>query len=332
MHKYLMDMLECPECHGDLKWNIKKETSNRIEEGEAICKVCGAKYPIKQDIGIFLTSQLSRNDLWEESNNQLVQYFKEHPEIKDKLMSTSIQELSPADKFFRALLLEEEGQLSEAKEIFKIAESEIYTSEYIECWNKQEEYISQKLKSSKEPIIDLASGRCYFVEKLAKQTEAFIVATDFSPRILLRNRIWLKYLGVYDKISLLAFDARMTPFKDNSIKVLTSNVGLMNIEEPKNLLKELRRVVGGKFMAINAFYPESDKINGDKIHKLGFDTFLFYSVMMDKFKEAGWEVQVVNQCSSKSSPTPTGKILEGASIDGLPVADTLLKWGVIEAK
>ncbi|RKD29001.1 class I SAM-dependent methyltransferase [Thermohalobacter berrensis] len=113
----------------------------------------------------------------------------------------------------------------------------------------------------------MVSGRCYLVEELAKKTDNFIVATDFSPRVLRHSRLDLKQLGLYDKISLISFDARITPFKDGAVNILTSNLGLSNIEKPKNLLKELRRIVSGRLMSVIHFYPEVDNENTNIIYK-----------------------------------------------------------------
>ncbi len=35
MHTYLMEMLECPVCHGTLQWDVLDEEGDRIEEGIA---------------------------------------------------------------------------------------------------------------------------------------------------------------------------------------------------------------------------------------------------------------------------------------------------------
>lgn len=46
---------------------------------------------------------------------------------------------------------------------------------------------------------------------------------------------------------------------------------------------------------------------------------------------AGWVVDVKNSFGAESRPTPAGVVLEGARIEGLPVADTRLEWCVLAA-
>jgi ubiquinone/menaquinone biosynthesis C-methylase UbiE len=159
-----------------------------------------------------------------------------------------------------------------------------------------------------------------------------IVATDFSPRVLRRDRQRFESFGLYDRVSLLAFDARRTPFRDGAVEQLTTNQGLPNIEEPGGLLSELRRVVAGTFMAIHHFYPEDDGANAAVLREYGLDALLFRPSMAGHFTAAGWQVEVANACLGKARPTPVGVVLEGTGIDGLPVAETVLEWCVLLAR
>lgn len=49
MDRKLLDILACPSCKGDIKYNKKKQ--------ELACCVCGVAYPIKDDIPIMLESE-----------------------------------------------------------------------------------------------------------------------------------------------------------------------------------------------------------------------------------------------------------------------------------
>ena len=331
MHTYLFEMLECPSCHGELAWTVTERREDRVETAEAYCEACATTYPIREGIGLFLTPDLPRDDLWEQVDSQLIQYLREQPDVERKLMDVPLETLAPADQFFRALVLEERGEYTEAKAVEELANARLYTSEYLACWDSQYNYVLERLSASDGPIVDLASGRCYLVEKLARRLDRDIVATDFSPRVLRRDRRWLEFLGLYDQVSLLAFDARRTPFKDGVVKTLTTNLGLPNIEEPGNLLQELRRIVAGTFLAVSHFYPQDDEANVAAIRKAGLSTLLFRPSALECFAKAGWQVEVANVCAAKARPTPTGVVLEGAGIDAFPVAETVLEWCVLVA-
>lgn len=326
MHEYLMPMLECPACHGNLDWTIEKSKADHIEQAEARCTSCGAIYPVSERIGVFLTPDLQRHDLWEEGENELYAYLREHTEIEHTLLNSPLEKLSPADQFIRAMVLEDRGDHKHAHEAARIAHTGLYTQEYQECFNSQIEYVTKLVSSRTEPIIDLASGRCYLVEQLAKGTSKRIVATDFSPRVLQRDQRLFEFLGVVDRINLLAFDARRTPFRNRSVRTMTSNVGLANIENPGGLLQELRRVINAELISIMLFYPRDDSVNGAQIDKLGLSSFIYEDSTLRLFDEAGFDVDLANIQVGRALPTPKSELFEGAVIDTLPIAETELTW------
>jgi uncharacterized protein YbaR (Trm112 family) len=331
MHTYLIEMLECPACHGRLNWDITEQTEARIETAEARCNACAATYPVRNGIGLFLTPGLQRNDLWEQVDSRLIQHLREHPELEHQLMDVPLETLSPSDQFFRASVLAEQGNFIEAQIAADLADKGLYTPEYLNCRNSQVDYVVEWLSTTEGPIVDLASGLGYLVEKVVRELKRPIVATDFSPSVLRKNRRWLENSGLYNYVSLLAFDARRTPLKDGAITTLTTYVGLPNIQEPGNLLVELRRIVAGVFLAISQFFPEEDEANAKAIHEAKLDALLYRRTALGHFAEAGWKVEVKNTCVGEAHPTPPSVVLNGARVDGLPVANTNLEWCVLLA-
>jgi uncharacterized protein YbaR (Trm112 family) len=332
MHSFLLEMFACPACYGTLEWNIMEQRDDRIEAAEALCTACGAVYPVREGIGLFLTSELPRNDLWEQSGSQLTHYLIEHPEIEQQLMLVPVETLSPADQFLRALVLEEREDYTQAKIAADLARSGLYTPEYLTCSTSQVNYLVEELATTPGPIVDLASGRGELVQVLAQKINQPVIATDFSPRVLRCNRRWLQFLGLYERVTLLAFDARRTPFKNRAVKTLTTFVGLPNIDQPGLLLRELRRIVTGTLFAISHFFPEDDEANASAISEKGHSALLFRRSALEQFAAAGWQVELANTCTGQAKPTPASLLIEGLGIDGLPVADTVLEWSVLVAR
>jgi len=332
MQDYVIELLVCPICHRELEWDITERNNDRIEQGVAHCRECSAVYPVQDGIGLFLTPDLVRDDLWEQVDSNLIQYLRQHPEVERKLMDTPAAEVAPADLFFRALALEERGDFEGAKATEKLANEGIYTSDYRACAQSQIDYVIEQLSRSGGIIVDIASGRGYLVEEMARNLERPIIATDFSPRVLRRDRQFLEYYGLYDQVSLLAFDARRTPFRDRSVKTLTTNQGLPNIEHPNELLSELRRIVSGSFLAISHFYPADDEANIKALQDFGLEPLLINRTAVSLFSSSGWQMEKENSCIGIAQPTPKGEILEGAGIDGLPVSETTLDWCVLNAR
>ena len=89
MDRFLIDMLECPLCHQPLDWQIDHQFENQIEQAEARCSGCEATFPVREGIGIFLTPELPRNDLWEQVDSQLTSYLRDHPDIERTLMESA---------------------------------------------------------------------------------------------------------------------------------------------------------------------------------------------------------------------------------------------------
>ncbi len=329
MQDYLIEMLACPACRGELEWNVTRREGDRIEEGEARCTACDASYPIRDGIGVFLTPDLPRNDLWEQVGSALSTYLREHPETETALMDGPEQGLAPADQFFRAMIYEERGQYGEAHKLRAGSTEALYTAGYLGCSASQIDFVIDRLNQGSGPVVDIASGLGYLVEEMLRRTQRPVVATDFSLRILRRQRAWFRHFGLDARLSLLAFDARRAPFKDGAVQMLTSYLGLANIEQPGSLLEELRRITRGTFLACSIFYPEDDRANGEVIREAGLEETLFSRALLAGFERAGWQAQLANACVSTAMPTPESVLIEGARIDSLPVAETYLEWGTV---
>lgn len=330
MQKYLIEILECPKCHGELDWKITEQTADRVVTAEVQCTACYAVYSIQNEIGIFLTEDLPRNDLWEQVA-QLEQYLKQNPGLEEKLMDVPIDTLGPVDQHYRGRLHKARGEIEAANEAFSLSHKAMFSEETNRCIDSQMDFVLDEVSQFDCPIMDLASGECELVKKMLKDLPNSIVVTDFSPTVLERDRKNLIELGLYNRVSLLAFDARRTPFKTDSIALLTTHCGLQNIQNPGNLLKELHRIVNGKFLAVSFSYPENDQKNGSVISEAGLAEMYFREKLIGQYRKSNWIVDAKNVCSVKTPASPTGIVLEGAKVDLLPAYETDVEWCVLEA-
>ncbi|SHK54744.1 Methyltransferase domain-containing protein [Hathewaya proteolytica DSM 3090] len=330
MKKIFEDMLQCPKCHGQLQWNICEESESRIINAEVTCSQCGAKYEVKDEIGIFLTPDLQRNDYWEQGKGGLHEYLDSEPLKKEEFLSTDEDKLSPGDYWGKLFYIEEEKNYKKAHEMYRMALKKIYTTELMEAWDSQQTYVLKQLKGTTAPIVDIASGRAYFAELLLKNLPNEIMATDFSPTVLMRDKQYFQVNGMYDKLSLVAFDARRTPFKDNSVEYMTSNVGISNIENAGDVVKELHRICGKMFMPIMIFFKEQDTVHIDFMKKAGMESLATEKNALSYFSSQPWNCSVENSIDAHVKPTPTGVILDVLKIDGLPLEDTVDEYCVLK--
>jgi len=161
------------------------------------------------------------------------------------------------------------------------------------------------------------------VELLVDAVHGRVLATDLSPRTLRRVR------AAYG-VGVAALDARQMPFGDGVVPTMTTFVGIANVEQPGELMRELRRVVGRRLLAICSFYPEGDG-NADAIAATDSGLVLYREPFLRGLGEAGFDVRVLASCAARAEPTPRGVLLEGATIDALPVVATDLEWALVEA-
>lgn len=332
MHAFLLDMLQCPACAGSLRWDIGAQDGEHIDQADIVCLRCGASYFVREGIGVFLPPDLPRNDLWEQSSTALGRYLQGHPDIERRLLASPLEALSPADRFYRALALEERDRFAEARAVAEAALRDLYTPEYLACHESQKRWVMARVRGRPGPVVDLASGRGDLAERMARELRRPVVATDFSLRVLRRDRRALETVGLREYVSLLAMDARRTPFKDSAVSTMTTNLGLPNIERPGDLLAELRRVVSGEFLAITHFYPEGDAANLSVLREFGVAPLLVRESLVDLMAQAGWQVRLENIQTGRALPTPASELLEGARVDALPLAEIVLEWCVARAQ
>jgi uncharacterized protein YbaR (Trm112 family) len=329
MKREVLPYLECPRCHGDLAWAIDAEDEEGLTAAEARCTQCASGYSVRERIAAFLTADVSDEDLWQSSASALAQAVEGDDRLRSALMEAPPASLAPADLFFRALLTEERGDFAEGERLAALARDGLYAPAYRACHRRQIEWVVRRLEDAGGPVVDLASGRGDLAGPLLHGTAADILITDFSLRVLRRNRRWLEAMGHRGRASLLAFDARRTPFRPASLWWMTTNLGLANIRDPGPLLDELRRVVGGQLLAICHFYPPQDDANRQAIVHLGLDSLLYKEQALASLQVAGWKTVIENACIGDAMPTPTSRLIEDAGIDALPVAPTQLEWCVL---
>lgn len=331
MFKFLKEKIICPQCNNELLWDILKENEIKIIKANIKCSCCGKEYYVKNEIGNFLVKDIIENDLWEKGESYLDKLFKDNLKLKDKLMSAGLDEMSAADMYIKSDILKALGQDKEAKELYDIAIKRAYTKETITATKKQIKYLIDLLKKEQSDfIVDIASGPCKLVKEILYKTDSKVVATDFSMKIAKRKFHELSKEGYENRLSYLVFDSKNTPFKKDSIQVMTSFQGLQNIENPGNVLSELNRICSGIFYSICSLCSEDDETNRKALRKFGLESMYIKKFHKEEFKKSGFYAEVLNSIFAKSSPTPTGKIIRGFGIDGFPVADGIFEHCIVK--
>jgi hypothetical protein len=237
-------------------------------------------------------------------------------------METPLEALNPTDLLVRSFVHEERNEFVPAKAARDRAEAGLYPSAFLSAWRDQVRFVREQLSVRPGTVFDLATGIGSLLEQVLPGTTQQFVGTDVSPRVLLGDQRRFDRLGLGSRLSFLAFDARHPPFKNRSVGTLTTNVGLANIEEPGDLLKELRRIVSGQFLAVTLFYPNDGGPNSEMIRRLNLEPLMYRDSALRLFEAAGFRVQLCNSKSVEARPTPTGEIMSEVQPDRLPVVET----------
>jgi demethylmenaquinone methyltransferase/2-methoxy-6-polyprenyl-1,4-benzoquinol methylase len=120
--------------------------------------------------------------------------------------------------------------------------------------------LARSIKVPREGIIlDLATGTGELaVELCTRHPGVKVVGLDFSPRMLAIGLRKVQTKGLRRRIELNLGDARRLPFKAGSFDGATMAFGIRNIEERKEVLGEIRRVLkeGGSLWIMEFDCPD----------------------------------------------------------------------------
>ncbi len=321
MHKALIPLLICPICHGELKNRVDKQDEFNIIEGEFVCKNCERKYPVVDGIGIFLEGKERSDDLWKEQKDFATRFKREHPIQFFLLTKTFIGNIKPQHHFLKGLLLEDEKTLERATK-------RIYTKDYLIGYEKTRRALWEVEKNNPHVILEIACGRGGFFKEFirSRRGNGVYVATDFSPTVLQSNLKWLRANGLEGKVTLLAFDAKAMPFRDNSIPAAVSNLGLPNIRNDGKAVEETFRVLAARGVFITNFmFTTEETENYAKAKEYGLHQFYVKRGVEETFRKALFEFSLEELHRGLVRPTPGG-------IDLFPAVPDKYSFSVIKAR
>jgi len=271
--------------------------------------------------------------MWEETHGALVGLLEENPELRSRLLDTPLESLEFIDRWWRAKYLEKTGDLAAAASVADCIEwDSVYTPEFNEARRQVTSLAAEVAASEGGMVVDIASGEGGLLRRLAEtmgQRGGQLVGSDISVRVLRRNRDWFTFHGMMDPLSLLAFDARQTPFKTGSIPIITTHFGLANILNAGPLLQELRRIASGRFLVTHISYYPDDKVHAEIFRRFGMHSRLDEELVA--IESAGWRCRTLLDLEHvRHMPTPESKILPGFGLDAVPVEETEVRVVLLE--
>ncbi len=171
------------------------------------------------------------------------------------------------------------------------------TQEYYSCINretkeaeeKQDEFITELLKSVSGMICDLATGGGNMLQKIldSKKENVTIVCTDINEFELMRTR--MRRNGNTDFINYIATDGRYLSLKENSFDYITSFAGFGNIPDADRVAKEIYRILkpNGKII-IKGSYVEKKSKSFELAKSVGVEHGVIEEYILQDLQDAGF--------------------------------------------
>jgi len=124
-------------------------------------------------------------------------------------------------------------------------------------------------------ILDLATGTGDVLIYLTQQSSAIkkSFGIDMAGRMLTRGRQKVQRLGLHDRIQLMEGDINhVLQFEGNQFHAITIAFGIRNVEDPKQVLKEMFRLLksDGRALILEFSMPPNPLIRGVYNFYLGY--------------------------------------------------------------
>ena len=189
MYKEIVEILKCPCCGTDFELITEKEEKEEIIEGRLIC---AKKHAYRIFAGVIDFGSEEQKD----SNN----WSELYQEVTYEELDTAIDDRKSENQ----------------KQIERLFLDGI---------------TNKTSKLEKGFLLDIASGRGMLLRKLLETTneQVHIIASDLSFKVLMYDRMKFAQINPKIKVSYIACDATNLAFKNNSIDMVCSFVGYLNM-------------------------------------------------------------------------------------------------------
>lgn len=222
-----LSIFQCPTCTSDLS-----------QEGTyLVCVNCGSRFPIIDNIIIFLTKDDLAGFLGETWGNELL---KENTGFYPGFFYASNEDDLES---LQQVLDEARGEVKIARSSSDDPGIPDEVNRAIE--KSRDETVRLSRARSAKRILDWPTGPGYCLEYLIDQIdpEALFVALDVDFRRLTRTKARLEKKGLSSNLIFAVADARKMPFKDGVFQAVTAWGGTLETGNPELCLRETCRVL-----------------------------------------------------------------------------------------
>lgn len=323
MEKTIRSALFCPVCKSELEWYDPGGPSPAAK-----CLECSFHTSSKEHLLSFLIEPPTE-DLWEKTGG-IVKYLKENPDIEELFIESSNEDLSPGDLYIKALTLWEQNQFNDSVIAEKAAYKKLYPPEYVDAMYKEINQMAVLVKQQMGKTTEFISERGILLRRLLAKTDKSILSYCTEPVNAMKLKKWMDSFGWETRTQIMVGDPLHTPFRDKSIDIMVSYLGLQKVSDSRALMTELRRIVKRKLIAVVRLFDEHDDINLEIAEKMGMKDLFTEKNIRSLMKETGWSYELKNKIKVNAIPATPGELVEQKA-DSLPVTETKITWAILIA-
>lgn len=228
MEKEIIKILACPVCKNSLVLSNSKTNRNVIVSGRLNCNKCNSFYEIVEGIAYFLKSG-------KVPDGDRTKIMK----VKQKTASKKLE-----------------------KEFFIWGTG--FPKQLITGLTKEHNSLIKWITPFRgKYILDWATGYGHLFRKILEilPEDKILIGSDIDVEVLAKLRTFLLNKGINKKISFIACNAALLPFKNLVFSAVTANGGLIEIKDADKAISETFRVLreGSCFSASGEIYKKGSK-------------------------------------------------------------------------
>ncbi len=174
--------------------------------------------------------------------------------------------------------------LPRALESVKANEDAAHAEEGLTTWRRlffnkrywvewcDERWLPSLVDGRTRAFLEIGGGLCYASALVkGRVPEAFVVATDVSPRYLRQHAVRIGAILEAPADAYAAADAEALPFDDEQFDAVYSQVMLYRLPDPVRALREIRRVLapGGRYLGIERASPWAEPFSAREAGGMG---------------------------------------------------------------
>ncbi len=198
------------------------------------------------------------------------------------------------------------------------------SQECIDAEAKLDEVVKTYIEKCSGTVLDIATGRGMFLEKLMKWNPKLkIIGLDIDARILAITK-QIRKCG--NNVAFLGTDARHIALKNESVNHVVSFAGIANMPETDKVINEIYRVLkkSGTFIYKGTFLDRGSEGYEDIKNRFHLEHVMDIDRLTDMFLRSGFRL-------IKSEIIATG-IWKENPYDGYPFAGENNNYGIIVVK